>query len=91
MNKAQLVDRIAERNPLTKKDISSVLTDLTAVMAEALIAGEAVGLTGIGSLRASTRAARVGRNPNTGKLMTIPASRSIRFTISQNLKDDLQD
>ena len=77
MNKAELVAVMAER----------ALKAFTEVVAEEMKKGEKIQLVGFGTFEVSTRAARTGRNPQTGKEMTIPASKAPRFKAGKALKD----
>ena len=69
MNKSELVNAMAEKSGLSKKDAASALNALTEVITEALKAGEEIGLTGFGSFHVSKREAREGRNPTTGEVI----------------------
>jgi len=87
MNKAELVSAMAEKTELSKKDAEAALKAFTDVVAEELKKGEKIQLVGFGTFEVSERAARTGRNPQTGKEMTIPASKSPKFKAGKALKD----
>ena len=87
MNKAELVAAMAEKTELSKKDAEAVLKAFTDVVAEELKKGEKIQLVGFGTFEVSERAARTGRNPQTGKEMTIPASKAPKFKPGKALKD----
>ena len=87
MNKAELVAVMAERAEISKKDAERALKAFTEVVAEEMKKGEKIQLVGFGTFEVSTRAARTGRNPQTGKEMTIPASKAPRFKAGKALKD----
>ena len=87
MNKAELVAAMAERAELSKKDAEAALKAFTDVVAEELKKGEKIQLVGFGTFEVSERAAREGRNPQTGATMTIPASKSPKFKAGKALKD----
>ena len=87
MNKAELVAAMAERTELSKKDAEAALKSFTDVVAEELKKGEKIQLVGFGTFEVSERAARTGRNPQTGKEMPIPASKSPKFKAGKALKD----
>ena len=87
MNKAELVAAIAEKTELSKKDAEKALKAFTDVVAEELAKGEKIQLVGFGTFEVSERAARTGRNPQTGKEMTIPASKAPKFKAGKALKD----
>ena len=87
MNKAELVSAMAEKTTLSKKDAEAALIAFTDVVAEELKKGEKIQLVGFGTFEVSERAARTGRNPQTGKEMTIPASKAPKFKAGKALKD----
>ena len=87
MNKAELVAAIAEKAEISKKDSEAALKAFTDVVAEELKKGEKIQLVGFGTFEVAERAARTGRNPQTGAEMTIPASKAPKFTAGNALKD----
>lgn len=87
MNKAELVAAIAEKAELSKKDSEKALKALIDVVADELKKGEKVQLVGFGTFEVSTRPARKGRNPQTKKEITIPASKAPKFKAGKALKD----
>lgn len=87
MNKAELVAAMAEKSDLSKKDAEKALKAFTDVIAEELKKGEKIQLVGFGTFEVSERAARTGRNPQTGKEMNIPASKAPKFKAGKALKD----
>ena len=87
MNKTELVAAIAEKTELTKKDAESALKAFTDVVAEELKRGEKIQLVGFGTFEVSERAAREGRNPQTGETMKIAASKAPKFKAGKALKD----
>ena len=89
MNKTELVAAIAEKAELSKKDSEKALTAFVEVVTEELQKGEKVQLVGFGTFEVSKRAAREGRNPQTGKTMMIAASKAPRFKAGKALKDAL--
>lgn len=89
MNKAELISAIADKTSLSKKDAESAIKAFTEVIAEELKKGEKVQLVGFGTFEVSKRAARVGRNPQTGKEMKIPASKAPKFKAGKALKDSI--
>ena len=89
MNKMELVSAMADKTGLSKKDAEAALKAFTDVVAEELKKGEKIQLVGIGTLEVSERAARTGRNPQTGKEMTIPASKAPKFKDGKALKDSV--
>ena len=89
MNKAELVAAMAEKTQLSKKDTEAVLKAFTDVVAEELKKGEKIQLVGFGTFEVAERAARTGRNPQTGAEMTIPASMAPKFKAGKALKDSI--
>ena len=87
MNKTELVAAMAEQTGLSKKDAEAALKAFTDVVAEELKANGKVQLVGFGTFEVSERAAREGRNPQTGESMTIAASKSPKFKAGKALKD----
>ncbi|GFI11666.1 MAG: HU family DNA-binding protein [Lachnospiraceae bacterium] len=89
MNRMELVAAIAEQTELSKKDAEKALKAFTDVVTEELKKGGKIQLVGFGTFEVSERAAREGRNPQTGKSMTIAASKAPRFKAGKALKDAL--
>ena len=87
MNKTELVAAIAEQAEISKKDAEKALKAFTDVVAEELKKGEKIQLVGFGTFEVSERAAREGRNPQTGETMTIAASKAPKFKAGKALKD----
>ena len=88
MNKTELVAAIAEQAEISKKDAEKALKAFTDV-AEELKKGEKIQLVGFGTFEVSERAAREGRNPQTGEAMTIAASKTPKFKAGKALKDSI--
>ena len=86
-NKAELVDRVAKKTQLTKKDVSATVESLFETIQEALKAGEKVQVIGFGNFEVRERAARKGRNPQTGKEIKIKASKVPAFKAGKALKE----
>ena len=89
MKKTELVAAIAEKAELSKKDAEKALKAFTEVVGEELKKGEKIQVVGFGTFEVSERAAREGRNPQTGETMTIKASKSPKFKAGKALKDSL--
>ena len=89
MNKAQLIQKIAENGNMTKKDAEVALNAVVAAIADAVAAGEKVQVSGFGSFDVKARDARTGRNPKTGEAVEIAASKRVVFSAAQVLKDKL--
>ena len=89
MNKAELVDAIAEKTELSKKDSEKALKAFTEVVADELAKGGKIQLVGFGTFEVAERAAREGRNPRNGETMSIPASKAPKFKAGNALKDSV--
>ena len=87
MNKTELVAAMAKETNLSKKDVEAVLKSFTVVVADELKKGGKIQLVGFGTFEVSERAAREGRNPQTGETMTIAASKAPKFKAGKALKD----
>ncbi|MBQ4529987.1 MAG: HU family DNA-binding protein [Lachnospiraceae bacterium] len=87
MNKTELIAAIAEKTELSKKDAEKAVKAFTDVVVEELQKGEKIQLVGFGTFEVSERAARTGRNPQTGAEMPIPASKAPKFKAGKAFKD----
>ena len=87
MNKTDLVEVVALKTELSKKDSEKAVKAVFEAIEEALAAGDKVQLIGFGTYSVKTRGAREGRNPKTGEKMTIAASKTPAFTAGKALKD----
>jgi DNA-binding protein HU-beta len=85
MNKAELIDAMAAEGGLTKVDAKKALEAFVKVTADALASGDKIALIGFGSFSIATRAARTGRNPQTGKELKIPAKKVVKFKAGAEL------
>ena len=85
MNKAQLIDAIANEAGLTKADAKRALDGFVKTTTGALRKGDRVALVGFGSFSVSKRNARTGRNPQTGKPITIAAKKVVKFKAGADL------
>ena len=89
MNKTELIAAIAEKTELSKKDAEKAVKAFTDVVVEELQKGEKIQLVGFGTFEVSERAARTGRNPQTGAEMKIEASKAPKFKAGKALKDSI--
>ena len=87
MNKTELITAIAEKAELSKKDAEKALKAFIDVVGDELRKGEKVQLVGFGTFEVSERAAREGRNPQTGKTMKIDACKAPKYKAGKALKD----
>ena len=86
-NKADLIDGVASKSGLTKKDATAAVEGLLETVTETLAEGERVQVIGFGSFEVRERAARKGRNPQTGDEIEIPATKVPAFKAGKGLKD----
>ena len=89
MNKATLIQQIAEKSGLERKQAEKALDAFVDVVTSALKAGDKVQLVGFGSFEVKERAAHSGRNPATGDTIELPASKSPVFKAGKTFKDAL--
>ena len=87
MNKAELINAVAEKASLSKKDSEAAVSAMLDAVTAALRDGEKVQLVGFGSFEVKKREARVGRNPETKEAIQIPASTVPTFKAGKALKD----
>ncbi|HEX6938270.1 MAG TPA: HU family DNA-binding protein [Longimicrobiales bacterium] len=91
MNKSELVDKLAERSDLSKKDARTVVDTLfdprDGILAAAMRRGDRVNITGFGTFEVRRRAERMARNPRTGQQMRVPASKAPAFRAGKGLKE----
>ncbi|MGM0497670.1 MAG: HU family DNA-binding protein [Bacteroidota bacterium] len=90
MNKAELIDAIAKDANLTKADAKKALDAFVKSTTKALKKGERVALVGFGSFSVARRSERTGRNPQTGKPITIKAKNVVKFKAGSDLSDSVQ-
>ena len=91
MNKTELVAAIAEKTQLTKKDSEMALKAFINVVSDELKKGEKIQLVGFGTFEVSDRAARTGKNPQTGNAIDIPASKAPKFKAGKSLKETVNN
>lgn len=87
MNKAELVDAIATDCELSKAAAQRALESVLANVIGAVTKGDTVQLVGFGSLSSGKRAARIGRDPRTGKEIQIAAAKTVKFAAGKAFKD----
>lgn len=91
MNKGDLVSAMAEVTGMTKKDTAAAVDAFIEVVSGTLEKGEDVALVGFGTFKVKERAARKGRNPQTGEEIDIPASNVVSFKVGKTLKDAVKE
>ena len=89
MNKSDLVAVIADNSGLSKADAARALEATTSAISSALASGDSVAITGFGSFLVRARAARTGRNPQTGAAIQILASNAPAFKAGKLLKESV--
>ena len=87
MNKTELIAEVAQKSGLSKKDAEKALNATLDIVADALAKGDKVQLVGFGGFEVRERAARTGRNPQTGAEMKIDAAKVPAFKAGKALKD----
>ncbi|MBQ7322463.1 MAG: HU family DNA-binding protein [Clostridia bacterium] len=89
MNKTQLAESVAQATGMKKKEAETAVTAMTNAIIAALQNGEKVQIVGFGTFEVKERAERSGRNPKTGEVITVAASKHAAFTAGKALKDSL--
>jgi DNA-binding protein HU-beta len=89
MNKSDLVSVISDNSGLSKADAARALEASTSAISGALASGDSVTITGFGSFLVRARAARIGRNPQTGATIQISASNAPAFKAGKLLKESV--
>lgn len=91
MTKSDIVNAVADRAGLSKADAGRALAAVLDTLTDTLKRGESVSLVGFGTFAVKTRAARTGRNPQSGQSLDIPASRIPSFKPGKALKDSVNE
>lgn len=87
MNKAELIEVIAKDAKLSKAAAQAALDSTIAAVVKAVTKGDSVSLVGFGSFSSGKRAARTGRNPQTGETIKIAAAKTVKFSAGKAFKD----
>jgi len=87
MNKTELITAVAELSDLSKADATSATEAVFDAITKALKDGDTIQMIGFGSFSVSDRAAREGRNPSTGEIIQIAASKQTKFKAGKALKE----
>jgi len=90
MNKAELIDTIASKTGLSKKDVASVIGAMQKSITDVLVKGNKVSLVGFGTFQVSKRKARAGLNPRTREPIRIPACTVPKFVAGKRLKEKVK-
>ena len=94
MNRTEFIRKVVANtaeNKYTQKEIDEVLDAAKKVLTDAMIAGERVSFVGFGTFEVGERAARVGRNPQTGEKISIPASKLPKFKAGKAFKEAIKN
>jgi DNA-binding protein HU-beta len=91
VNKTQLIEAVAEKAELTKKDATKAVDAVFEVIQNSLANGDKVQLIGFGNFEVRERAARTGRNPQTGEVIEIPPSKVPAFKPVKQLKETVNN
>ena len=89
LGKTQMIDLVAGRGTLTKKEAGAAIDAALDVIVEALKAGKSVGLPGVGTFSVKATAARQGVRPGTSEKIQIPAGKKVSYKVASTLKADL--
>ena len=87
MNKKELIDAISQKSKFTKVDSETALNSVISCLTDLLAKGDSIILPGFASISVKKRAARIGRNPATGKPLNIAASKTVGFKVGSKLKE----
>ena len=91
MNKSELIDRIADQADISKSQAERALTAATDQITNELASGGSVSLVGFGTFQVKARAARTGRNPQTGEALELPAKKAPSFKAGKALKEAVKN
>jgi len=89
MTKSELINMLVKSGKLEKKQTKLFLESLTDVITKEIKKGGEVPLTGLGKFKVSRRKARMGRNPQTGEAIKIPAKKVVKFSVAKTLKETI--
>jgi DNA-binding protein HU-beta len=90
MNKTELIDKVAKESALSKAVAEQVVNSVFSAVAEAMKMGDKVTLVGFGTFSVSERAAREGRNPQSGETINIPAKKVVKFKAGSKLTETVK-
>lgn len=87
MNKAALVQHLSDKFNISKAEAERIIEALVAAILDTLKRGDEVAIPDLGKFRVKDRAARTARNPRTGEMVKVPATRAVKFSAAKSLKD----
>lgn len=90
MNKADLINKLAERTKFHKEHCEGMITDLIDIVKEQVAKGDEVKIIGFGTFLKYKRKQRVGRNPQTGAEIKIPSTWAVKFRVHEQFKDQVK-
>ncbi|MBP6738763.1 MAG: HU family DNA-binding protein [Leptospiraceae bacterium] len=90
MNKANLIDKLAERTGLTKAHCEVMITNFIDTIKEQVVKGEEVKILGFGTFIKYKRKQKIGRNPQTGAEIKIPSTWAVKFRVHEQFKDQIK-
>ncbi len=90
MNKTELIDKVAQESALSKSAAEQVVNSVFSAIAETMKTGDKVTLLGFGTSSVTERAAREGRNPQSGEKITIPAKKVVKFKAGSKLTETVK-
>jgi DNA-binding protein HU-beta len=90
MTKIELIDQVAEKVELSKKEVERILEVIIGAVQNALKEGQKVSVTGLGTFIVKEKKARMARNPKTGEQVQVPAKKAPKFKAGKELKEILQ-
>ena len=91
MNKQELIDAVAAKVDMSKPAIEETVNTVISTISKEVAAGNAVQLIGFGSFSSGERAARTGRNPQTGEAIDIAAAKTVKFSAGKAFKDAVNE
>ena len=89
MNQSELIEKVAQATELNQATAGEAVKAVVTAILDALVAGDAVRVSGLGIFNVAARPARQGRNPQTGEAIQIAAAKAVRFHASKAVKDAL--